>query len=170
MLAAAAGASTLLCGGYADDPRNTDNAWVETSVWLHRCRAGSALEPKAAGAAVGAAWVTMRDDDLRFRSLHADPASGRTALQLLAAEDASPAHPRLDALVASVRLRIGLDVVLGVGGDPAAALRNGSVLQAQVKWRKALARRAGRAVPRAIADPGARAARRPPRRRAPPRR
>ena len=146
MLAAAAGASTLLCGGYADDPRNTDNAWVETSVWLHRCRAGSALEPKAAGAAVGAAWVTMRDDDLRFRSLHADHREwAEAALQLLAAEDASPAHPRLDAdWWASVRLRIELDVVLGVGGDPAAALHQQlrEVLQAQVKWRKALARRA----------------------------
>ena len=30
-------AQTLIYRGYSDDPRNTDEAWVETSVWHVHC-------------------------------------------------------------------------------------------------------------------------------------
>ena len=51
--------------GYVDDPRNTDNAWMETCV-LHQhigtVRSGTAMQPNAGDDAKAAAWTPLTSE------------------------------------------------------------------------------------------------------------
>ena len=67
---------TTIFSGYVDDPRNTDNAWVETTVLHFRCtgRQGTALQPSA-GADVNVAkamWLSVdADSEPKYTNLYA---------------------------------------------------------------------------------------------------
>ena len=59
--------------GYVDDPRNTDNAWMETAAMHFHCSAElGALMPLEAGDDAGQVkWVTI-DDSLTLYASHRD--------------------------------------------------------------------------------------------------
>eukprot|EP00300_Choanocystis_sp_HF-7_P012722 c18001_g1_i5.p1 GENE.c18001_g1_i5~~c18001_g1_i5.p1 ORF type:complete len:154 (+),score=26.29 c18001_g1_i5:108-569(+) len=56
--------------GYVDDPRNTDNAWMETTVIHCHCAPHLAerLKLSAGDDAADAAWICIEDDNNRFRT------------------------------------------------------------------------------------------------------
>eukprot|EP00565_Helicotheca_tamesis_P007479 CAMPEP_0185727720 /NCGR_PEP_ID=MMETSP1171-20130828/3337_1 /TAXON_ID=374046 /ORGANISM="Helicotheca tamensis, Strain CCMP826" /LENGTH=288 /DNA_ID=CAMNT_0028396349 /DNA_START=182 /DNA_END=1048 /DNA_ORIENTATION=+ len=59
--------------GYVDDPRNTDNAWMETSAMHFHCseELGRMLPLHAGDDAAAVAWIDVSDEDERFRNLYA---------------------------------------------------------------------------------------------------
>ncbi|MBM4402637.1 MAG: NUDIX domain-containing protein [Candidatus Cloacimonetes bacterium] len=60
------GDAELVYQGYVDDPRNTDNAWMETSVYhLHLEERGMDVFPEAGSDAVSAQWVVANQENLR---------------------------------------------------------------------------------------------------------
>lgn len=60
--------------GYVDDPRNTDNAWMETgAVHLHLSEEEANFEPVAGDDASHAEWTPVRRDTLKnFYAVHGD--------------------------------------------------------------------------------------------------
>lgn len=55
----------LVYQGYVDDPRNTDNAWMETSAYhLHLYGQNADILPQAGSDAVSAQWVVVNKDNL----------------------------------------------------------------------------------------------------------
>ena len=63
-------APRLVYRGYVDDPRNTDNAWIETSACLFHCTeelgATLTLKPKEGGGSDAAEWINVSEDEPRF--------------------------------------------------------------------------------------------------------
>ena len=59
--------------GYVDDPRNTDNAWMETCALHFHCsdELGALLPLEAGDDAVGVKWVTITPD-LKLYASHRD--------------------------------------------------------------------------------------------------
>lgn len=60
--------------GYVDDPRNTDNAWMETTAYNFHDETGDivgALKLKAGDDAVGVQWVNATSD-LNLYASHKD--------------------------------------------------------------------------------------------------
>ena len=63
--------------GYVDDPRNTDNAWVETCAYHFHCsrELGGMLlldERKTGKQGMGAKWVTMDESDPNYVAMYAN--------------------------------------------------------------------------------------------------
>ncbi|MBI2377824.1 MAG: NUDIX domain-containing protein [Deltaproteobacteria bacterium] len=56
----------LVFRGYADDPRNTDNAWMETTVKHKHLSSSEAatMEPKAGDDAAAVAWMPLNPDNV----------------------------------------------------------------------------------------------------------
>jgi ADP-ribose pyrophosphatase len=80
--------------GYVDDPRNTDNAWLETTAKLKHLDAATAakLNPQAGDDAKAVRWMPLTEDNIA--SLYANHAHFvRAALQLL---QENGAHPSAD--------------------------------------------------------------------------
>eukprot|EP00299_Pterocystis_sp_00344_P013429 c6579_g1_i1.p1 GENE.c6579_g1_i1~~c6579_g1_i1.p1 ORF type:complete len:293 (+),score=49.03 c6579_g1_i1:34-912(+) len=65
--------AVLIFQGYVDDPRNTDNSWMETTVVHYHCAPHLAerLGLSAGDDAERAAWICIEDDNERFRNLYA---------------------------------------------------------------------------------------------------
>ena len=59
----------LVYRGYVDDPRNTDNAWLETTAVLFHCSAelGERMHLAAGDDAAKAEWLDVSDSDERER-------------------------------------------------------------------------------------------------------
>jgi ADP-ribose pyrophosphatase len=57
--------------GYVDDPRNTDNAWMESTAMLFHCDAelGAQLELAEAGPAGSVTWIDVSDDEQAYVDL-----------------------------------------------------------------------------------------------------
>lgn len=53
---------TWVYRGYVDDPRNTDNSWMETSVAILLQKKGALKGLEAGDDAVGAEWVSVSDE------------------------------------------------------------------------------------------------------------
>jgi ADP-ribose pyrophosphatase len=73
--------------GYVDDPRNTDHAWMETTVKHKHLDAALAakLEPKAGDDAAAVQWLALTDDNLdALYASHGDFV--RRALELFESE------------------------------------------------------------------------------------
>ncbi|XP_023946245.1 ADP-ribose pyrophosphatase, mitochondrial isoform X2 [Bicyclus anynana] len=67
-------AGVEIYSGYVDDPRNTDNAWMETVAYNFHDESGTivaALELKAGDDAVGVRWVDITND-LNLYASHKD--------------------------------------------------------------------------------------------------
>jgi len=64
---------TVVYEGYVDDPRNTDNSWMETSAIHFHCsdELGKMLPLHAGDDAVGVAWIDVCDEDESFHCLYA---------------------------------------------------------------------------------------------------
>ena len=65
--------------GYVDDPRNTDNAWLETSAYHFHCsrELGGMLlldgrEDLTGKNGMGAMWVTMDESDEKYVAMYAN--------------------------------------------------------------------------------------------------
>merc|ERR1712224_765285 len=60
--------------GYVDDPRNTDNAWMETVAFHFHCSAelGELLPLEAGDDAKNVTWLDVDESDLRYKNLYAD--------------------------------------------------------------------------------------------------
>ena len=65
--------------GYVDDPRNTDNAWLETSAYHFHCsrELGGMLlldgrDDPTKKNGMGAVWVTMDEKDEKYEAMYAD--------------------------------------------------------------------------------------------------
>ena len=58
--------------GYVDDPRNTDNAWTETTAFHFHCSAelGAQLRLSARDDARGVAWLDVDHEEERYRNLY----------------------------------------------------------------------------------------------------
>jgi len=59
--------------GYVDDPRNTDNAWMESTVFHFHCRPqlGAMLPLKAGDDASDVMWLNIDESDQRYKKLYA---------------------------------------------------------------------------------------------------
>ena len=59
--------------GYVDDPRNTDNAWMETTAFHFHCSPDIAtgLNLQPGDDAVKVRWLNVDETDVRFRNLYA---------------------------------------------------------------------------------------------------
>jgi ADP-ribose pyrophosphatase len=60
--------------GYVDDPRNTDNSWIETTAMHFHCDAEMGAMMKLAGQkseTLGVQWLNVTDDNEDFRNLYA---------------------------------------------------------------------------------------------------
>jgi 8-oxo-dGTP pyrophosphatase MutT (NUDIX family) len=60
--------------GYVDDPRNTDNSWMETTAMHFHCDAEMGALMQLAGQESetdGVQWLTVTDDNENFRNLYA---------------------------------------------------------------------------------------------------
>jgi len=66
--------SNLVFRGYVDDPRNTDNAWMETSAFHFHCsKELGALLPLSAGDDAGAVmWLDVDQSNESYANLYAD--------------------------------------------------------------------------------------------------
>jgi len=64
----------LIYRGYIDDPRNTDNAWIETSVYyfLIENYIANKLMLRAGDDACNVDWVNISNKDIRYVNLYAD--------------------------------------------------------------------------------------------------
>ena len=60
--------------GYVDDPRNTDNAWMETTAFSFHCskELGDRLALKAGDDAQAVTWIDVSEYDMRFVHMYAD--------------------------------------------------------------------------------------------------
>ena len=58
--------------GYVDDPRNTDNAWTETTAFHFHCSAelGAKLQLGAGDDAGDVAWLDVDEEEERYRDLY----------------------------------------------------------------------------------------------------
>lgn len=65
--------SQTIYRGYVDDPRNTDNAWMETVVVHFHTppHLAERLRLSAGDDAVGASWVCIEDNNPRYMNLYA---------------------------------------------------------------------------------------------------
>ena len=62
-----------------DDPRNTDNAWIETKAYHIHLPRGFVMPTRAGGDADGAAWIDLDpDSDERYANLCAKCGRRRT--------------------------------------------------------------------------------------------
>jgi ADP-ribose pyrophosphatase len=59
--------------GYVDDPRNTDNAWMETTAFHFHCDAelGALLPLHAGDDAADVSWLNVDEADERYKNLYA---------------------------------------------------------------------------------------------------
>ena len=59
--------------GYVDDPRNTDNAWMETTAFHFHCGAelGAMLPLRAGDDAGNVTWLDVDDCEVRYAELYA---------------------------------------------------------------------------------------------------
>ena len=59
--------------GYVDDPRNTDNAWMESTVFHFHCRPqlGRMLPLHAGDDAKAVMWLTVNESEPRYKRLYA---------------------------------------------------------------------------------------------------
>ena len=59
--------------GYVDDPRNTDNAWIETTAFHYHCNMelGQMMPLKAGDDAADVMWLNVDDDEPKYKHLHA---------------------------------------------------------------------------------------------------
>jgi ADP-ribose pyrophosphatase len=64
----------LVYQGYVTDPRNTDNAWIETSAIHYHCtdELGKMLELRAGDDADAARWLTIDIHDKVFKNIYAN--------------------------------------------------------------------------------------------------
>lgn len=62
----------LVFQGYVDDPRNTDNAWMETSCFWFHCneKLGKEIKLQAGDDAVGVRWLDIIPGEDDFETLH----------------------------------------------------------------------------------------------------
>ena len=60
--------------GYVDDPRNTDNAWMETTAFSFHCskELGERLNLKARDDAQAVSWIDVSQYDIRYKCMYAD--------------------------------------------------------------------------------------------------
>ena len=60
--------------GYVDDPRNTDNAWMETTAFSFHCseELGERLNLKAGDDAQAVSWIDVSNYDIRYKYMYAD--------------------------------------------------------------------------------------------------
>ena len=58
--------------GYVDDPRNTDNAWTETTAYHFHCSAelGAQLQLGAGDDARDVTWLDVDEEEPRYRRLY----------------------------------------------------------------------------------------------------
>jgi len=63
----------LVYKGYVDDPRNTDNSWMETAAYLYHCspEIAKALPLTAGDDAAHVKWLAIDDSDKHYRDLFA---------------------------------------------------------------------------------------------------
>jgi len=59
--------------GYVDDPRNTDNAWMETTAYHFHCNAelGAMLPLEAGDDATAVMWLDINEAEEKYRNLYA---------------------------------------------------------------------------------------------------
>jgi len=94
--------------GYVDDPRNTDNAWMETSAVHYHCsdELGAMLQLCAGDDADAVRWLTVDADDPVFSSLYASHMSmvlqAKQQMQMEARYLGSRAHDPTSLLAAAV--------------------------------------------------------------------
>lgn len=64
---------TRVYGGYVDDPRTTDNTWIETVVFHYHCppELGGKMKLSAGDDAARAIWLDISEDEPRYRDLYA---------------------------------------------------------------------------------------------------
>jgi len=68
------GGGELVYKGYVDDPRNTDNAWMETSAFHFHCskELGALLPLNAGDDAANVTWLDVSDNNPKYKNLYAD--------------------------------------------------------------------------------------------------
>ena len=79
------GAGVVVYKGYVDEPRNTDNAWIETAVFHMHCPAeiGTLLPLNAGDDAVGVRWFDIDTENPNLYPPHRGWV-GKVAAELLA--------------------------------------------------------------------------------------
>jgi len=67
------GGGKVVYRGYVDDPRNTDNAWMETTAFhFHATGAAARLQLNAGGDAARAFWLPVSPSSKEYASMLAD--------------------------------------------------------------------------------------------------
>ena len=59
--------------GYVDDPRNTDNAWMETTAFHFHCppELGAVLQLRQGDDAKAVVWLDISESEPRYAALYA---------------------------------------------------------------------------------------------------
>lgn len=84
---------TVVYRGYVDDPRNTDNAWMETTAVHYHCslELGESLPLAAGDDAVKVRWLDIDDQSEDFKALYSNHGTMiLNAYKLLIARDEQP--------------------------------------------------------------------------------
>ena len=92
--------------GCVDDPRNTDNAWMETTAFHFPCSAelGAMLPLNAGSDAREVKWLNVSDDEPLYVNLYASHRSWVEEVKKKLIEVGVIPRPRLDALKATAAL------------------------------------------------------------------